>query len=273
MNPRVSGRHPSLWYIERKELRSKQDRKLPVLLPYLLPARFLLLTAILASSAFALTPEPADKLEVDGRPFLEQYLTATQGQEQKLRGVGMDVEIEASLPSLKRKGKFNAFRQISKLGQVTYRAVTFQGDNTIKNEVIARYLQAEKESAEKGLNLRPTPENYKFKYYGLYGEGDWQLHLFELTPKQKKQGLFQGWLWIEAKSGLPVREQGELVRNPSIFLKRVEFVNDYEIRDGVAIPVTLHSHIQTRVVGKAELSIRYSNVKEAPDAPKPIAAR
>lgn len=265
--------HPSLWYIDRKERRSKKDRKLPVLLPYLLPSRFLLLTAILASTAFSLTPDPGDKLEEEGRSYLEQYLNATKGQEDRLRGLGMDVEIEASLPTLKRKGKFHAIRQISKLGQVTYRAVTFQGDNTIKNEVIARYLQAEKESAERGLSLRPTPENYKFKYYGLYGEGDWQLHLFELTPKHKKQGLFQGWLWIESKTGLPVREQGELVRNPSIFLKRVEFVNDYEIRDGVSIPVTLNSHIQTRVVGKAELSIRYSNVKEAPDAPKPIAAR
>jgi hypothetical protein len=273
MNLRVAGMHPTVWYIEGKELRSEQDRKLPLLLPYLLLARCLLLIATLASLAFPAAPEPADKLEEAGRPYLQQYLTATRGQEDKLRGVGMEVEIEASLPTLKRQGKFHAFRQISKLGQITYRTVTFQGDNTIKNEVIARYLQAEKESAEKGLSLRPTPENYKFKYYGAFGDGDWKLHLFELTPKQKKQGLFQGWLWIESKSGLPVREQGELVRNPSIFLKRVEFVNDYEIRNGVSVPVRMDSHIQTRVVGKAELSIRYSNLKESPEAPKPFAAR
>jgi len=37
--------------------------------------------------------------------------------------------------------------------------------------------------------------------------------------------------------------------------------------------VRMDSHIQTRVVGKAELSIRYSNLKESPEAPKPFAAR
>jgi hypothetical protein len=265
-----------VWYIERKEFDSKQDRRLFSLLPYLASVRSMLVlssTAFLTAVAFGYAPEPADKLEVEGRPYLEQYLTANKNQDEKLRGVAMDVEIEASLPSLNRKGKLHALRQISKLGQITYRAITFQGDNTIKNDVIARYLQAEKESAEKNLNLRRTPENYKFKYYGRFGDGDWKLHLFELTPKEKKPGLFHGWLWIEAATGLPVREQGEFVKNPSIFLKRVEFVRDYEIRDGVAVPIKVDSQIQTRVAGKAELSIRYSHVKKTPDETKPLAAR
>jgi hypothetical protein len=229
------------------------------------------LTAFQAGRVFAYEPAPADKLEQEGRTYLEQYLRANQTQEEKLRGVAMNVEIEASVPILNRKGKFNALRQISKLGQITYRAITFQGDNTIKNDVIARYLQAEKESADKNLNLGRTPQNYKFKYYGKVGSGDWTLHLFELTPKEKKPGLFQGWLWIHARTGLPVREQGEFVKNPSIFLKRVEFVRDYEIRNGVAVPVKIDSQITTRIAGKAELSVRYSDVKEAPDTPEPVA--
>lgn len=211
--------------------------------------------------------DPAGQREQEGQPFLDQYLQATRGQDEKLRGLAMQCDIEASLPSLNRKGKFHALRQISKLGQITYRKITFQGDNTIKNDVIARYLQAEKEAAEKGGNLGRTPDNYKFKYYGAYGEGEWRLHLFELTPKQKKPGLFHGWLWIEAKTGLPVREQGEFVKNPSIFLKRVEFVRDYEIRDGVAVPIKVDSQVQTRIAGKAEISIRYSNVEKAEETP------
>lgn len=226
----------------------------------------MLLAAASSSIAFGFDPLATDKRELDGQAFLDQYLNATRGQDEKLRGLAMDCEIEASLPSLNRKGKFHALRQISKLGQITYRKITFQGDNTVKNDVIARYLQAEKEAAEKGVNLGRTPENYKFKYFGAYGEGDWKLHLFELTPKEKKPGLFHGWLWIEAQTGLPVREQGEFVKNPSIFLKRVEFVRDYELREGVAVPVKVDSQIQTRVAGKAEISIRYTNVEKSEDA-------
>lgn len=241
-------------------------------MPYLLLSVLLLTLSASSAPAAGFDPDP-DLKDSDGQPFLQQYLTATKGQDEKLRGLAMDMEIDASVPSLNRKGKFHALRSISKLGQITYRAITFQGDNTIKNDVIARFLQAEKEASEKGLNLGRTPENYKFKYYGAFGEGDWKLHLFELTPKEKKPGLFQGWLWIESKTGLPVREQGEFVKNPSIFLKRVEFVRDYEIRDGVALPMKMDSQILTRVAGKAEMSIRYSNVEKAAEAPGPTVTR
>lgn len=250
----------------------KPDRRLLFLLPYFLLSVLLLTLSASSSTAAGFEPGP-DLKDLDGQPFLQQYLTATKGQDEKLRGLAMDVEIEASVPSLNRKGKFHALRSVSKLGQITYRAITFQGDNTIKNDVIARFLQAEKEAAEKGLNLGRTPENYKFKYYGAYGQGDWKLHLFELTPKEKKPGFFQGWLWIESKTGLPVREQGEFVKNPSIFLKRVEFVRDYEIRDGVAVPMKMDSQIQTRVAGKAEMSVRYLNVEKAAEEPGPAATR
>jgi hypothetical protein len=94
----------------------------------------------------------------------------------------------------------------------------------------------------------------------------WDLHLFELTPRQKRDGLFKGWLWVEARSGLPVREQGDLVKNPSIFLKKVSFIRDYQLCQGMAVPVRIDSTIQTRLIGTAELVIRYGNFKKSTGA-------
>jgi hypothetical protein len=51
-----------------------------------------------------------------------------------------------------------------------------------------------------------------------------------------------------------------LVKNPSIFLKKVEFVRKYEIRDGVSVPVEILSTVDTRLIGKAELKIEFHNV-------------
>jgi hypothetical protein len=56
-----------------------------------------------------------------------------------------------------------------------------------------------------------------------------------------------------------VRESGHLVKNPSVFLKRVEFVRNYEIRDGYAAPKRVESVVETRLVGKAELTIDFTN--------------
>ena len=75
--------------------------------------------------------------------MLERYLAAAQAQQAQMRGLTMEVDIDASVPKLKKTGKLRALRNISKLGQITYNALNFVGDKTIRNDVIARYLTAE----------------------------------------------------------------------------------------------------------------------------------
>ena len=60
-----------------------------------------------------------------------------------------------------------------------------------------------------------------------------------------------------------MREIGEFVKSPSVFLKTVKFVRDYEIRDGFAIPSHVASTVDTRLVGKAELTINFTNFSVA----------
>jgi hypothetical protein len=52
-------------------------------------------------------------------------------------------------------------------------------------------------------------------------------------------GLFKGELWVDADTFLPLRESGRFVKNPSVFLKKIEFVRDYEIKDGIAFATLL----------------------------------
>ena len=46
-------------------------------------------------------------------------------------------------------------------------------------------------------------------------------------------------------------------------LKRVDFIRDYEIRDGIAFPRHLESTIQTRLVGMAKLDVRFRDFAKA----------
>ncbi|MEP7361981.1 MAG: hypothetical protein ABI972_01900 [Acidobacteriota bacterium] len=214
----------------------------------------------LAPWALALDADQGAKNEATAaQEVLQRYLAASNEPSRQLRDVEMNVEIEAYLPKLNRKGKLSALRGIGKLGQITYKAITFQGDDSIKRDVIARYMQTEVEASKKpGLAIEPA--NYKFRYADHHVNGDWELYLFELTPKEKKAGLFQGWIWIEAKSALPVREEGEFVKSPSVFLRRISFTRDYLVQDGVAVPSTIRSTVETRIVGKAEIQVRYTNL-------------
>lgn len=212
-------------------------------------------------------PSPPPEAVVD------TYTAISHEQGERLRGASMEVEIEANLPQLQKQGRLHALRHISRLGRITYEAIRFEGDKTVKSNIIARYLAAEAEaqSADESL-MAVTPANYKFKYKGRSGEGDNQIYIFQLTPRKKRVGLFKGELWIDAATCLPVRESGRLVKNPSIFLKRVEFVREYYIRGGVAVPLQIASTVETRLVGRAEVTVHFRNVELAGDSPVTLAA-
>ena len=193
--------------------------------------------------------------------IVQQYCAATRGQDQLRQASSMDLEIAASLPKLKKQGKLHALRRVSALGRITYEILGFEGDGTVKKQIINRYLTAEAEAQQDpSLSLAITPENYKFKYKGKIQLDGRETHLFDVSPKHKRQGFFQGQLWIDSATFLRVQEAGYLVKSPSILLKKVAFVRKYEIRGGISVPLQEQSVVDTRLgVGKAELTIDFSN--------------
>lgn len=256
------------------------------------------LIIFLGLSLQALAGEPASAVAVatagglSSTEILNRYFSALEKQQKSVEQVSMDVDIDAQLPRLKKTGSLHALRRVSRLGQVTYDGVRFLGDKMIKKDVIARYLTAETEAqnvraesngapdagAEAALNgeknggkngngktsklgsVAINTDNYKFKFKGTAEHDSRSVYVFQLSPKKKRVGLFKGDLWIDPDTFLPVRESGRFVKNPSIFLKKVEFVRSYQIRDGLALPVEVSSRIETRIVGRAELNIRFSNI-------------
>jgi hypothetical protein len=199
--------------------------------------------------------------------MVSRYMDATQQQQSALRGGTMEVDINADVPKMKTHGKLHALKSISKLGKITYHALGFSGDNSVKTEVIARYMQAEvNAAAQEGQNFAVTPANYKFKYKGMEMRDGHDVYVLHVTPRQKKVGLFRGELWVDTQTYLPVRESGAFVKTPSIFLKKMQFVRDYDIQNGVAVPQRMESKADVRFIGPVELSVEYFKFsKEEPD--------
>jgi hypothetical protein len=214
-------------------------------------AWFAIISACLTAQPVADTPDPV----------LDHYTTATRQQERSLEGASMDVDIDASLPKLKKHGKLHALRHILPLGLIKYEKAHFEGDNVVNKEVITRYLTAEVEAQkDPSPAYAVTPVNYKFKAKGMAQLDGRDTYLYQVTPKQKRDRLFKGEIWIDARTFLKVQESGYLVKNPSIWLKRVAFIRKYEIRDGVSVPKQTQSVADTRLVGKAEMTIEFTNV-------------
>lgn len=220
-----------------------------------------LLTGVSGWSAPADTD---DELNQKSSEILNKYLEATQNHEDELRGASMQVNIDASVPKLKEHGTLKLLRHISKIGVITYRELGFQGDTSVKTQVIGRYLEAERQG-QGDQSLAITPANYKFKFKGRkQTDNGGAVYVFQLSPRKKKVGLFKGEMWLDAQTYLPVYEKGRLVKNPSIFFKKVDFDRQFAIQNGVAIPERMHSTIDARLIGSVEIDIDYSNFEQNP---------
>jgi hypothetical protein len=220
----------------------------------------------------------ADKNNYEGADLIDRYRSALASQQDALKNVAMEVHMEGKIPKLKKEGKMSALRMISSLGKITYKVVGFWGDDTVKKEVMARYMTAEVEAASKppekeSENIAITPENYEFKYKGLTDRQNARVHVFELKPRRKRLGLFKGELWLDPETCLPLHEGGRLVKSPSVWVKKMEFDRYYEIIDGVSYLTRMETTTDTRIVGRAELNIEYANFRKQTDAPveEPVA--
>jgi hypothetical protein len=216
--------------------------------------RYFVWTAIFTVSVAAETASaPSDAI-------VENYCTASQAQAQTTRGASMDVEIDATLPKLKKHGRLHALRRISPLGLIRYERAQFEGDRVVIREVISRYLTAEVDAQkEQSAEIAVTPRNYKFKSKGMNQIDGQNVYVFEVTPRQKREKLFKGEVWIDARTFLKVRESGYLVKNPDFMVKKVTFIRKYEIRDGISVPRQEQSVADVRLFGKVELTIDFSN--------------
>jgi hypothetical protein len=220
--------------------------KARVFLPFLLSA-----VALAADAGSEAAPSP--------EAIIDRYAAAERTQSQALQGASMELDIQASVPKIQKHGRLQALRRISTLGRITYEVLHFEGDGAIKNHVIEHYLAAEREAQSKQADLAVTPQNYKFKYKGRTRLEDRDVYVFDVTPRQKREGLFKGSLWIDAATYMSVRESGRLVKNPSmLWARNVQFVRSYDIKDGIATPRQMESSGEALGFGKVELTVSYN---------------
>ena len=212
--------------------------------------------AFCAGTAICASFEPVPDLRPE---ILDKYFEASKTQTEMMRGLQMEMAVDAKLPKLNKQGKLHALRFVSKLGKITFNVLSFVGDSTIKKEVIARYLQAEQDANEKPTDIGITEQNYKFKHKKQIQFNGRVVSIFEITPREKRVGLFKGDLWIDNETSMPIRESGRFVKNPSVFFKKVEFVREYEIHEGLSLPVAVRSFADVRIAGRVELDINFSH--------------
>jgi hypothetical protein len=178
-------------------------------------------------------------------------------QAQQLASYSATTLIRAQLPDTSQSGEYEVQQKYQAPRTLAFKALRFTGDAFVKTNVIIRLLQSEVDHVQKDdpASNAISPANYKFSYKGISQLDGRQLHVFQVKPREKRTGLFKGRVYVDAYTGSLVRVEGRPVKSPSLFIKKVDFVQDYADIGPFTLPVHIHSEASARIVGRAIVDV------------------
>jgi hypothetical protein len=185
-----------------------------------------------------------------------RYLASVRNRNPFLEPGPIGIEIEASIPGLDKQGNLFAIRKsgTSELGE--YVVKRLDGDTLVKQQVIARYLEAEKRAERIPYSaVAVTPTNYKFHYAGSFAIDETPVYVFQITPRKKREGLIRGEIWIDSVTGFALHQAGGFVKRPSVFIRQIDVIRDINLVDGVPSSRVTRLTLRTSFVGLVELTI------------------
>jgi hypothetical protein len=165
------------------------------------------------------------------------------------------VQIDATMPELKKQGSMSGLKVVSQAGQTAYRDLQFTGDNLIKTAVIARFLANDVKRSEGAGGAELSRLNYSFVYDRTSDYNGLSAYVFRLKPKQKRLGLFKGELWLDATTADPLRLWGDFVKSPSFLVRNIRFVQDNQRIGTSSQPLRLLFTVDTRIAGRVEMAV------------------
>jgi hypothetical protein len=184
---------------------------------------------------------------------LSTYERRAARQSAELVSYSATTIVRAELPESSQHGEFELERHYAAPRNLEFKVVQFTGDNFVKGNVIARLLQSEVDRAQKDdpALTALTRANYRFSYKATLMTQGRMMHVFQAKPRKRRVGLFKGRIYVDAYTGSLLYAVGTAVKSPSIFIKKVEFVQQNADFGAFTFPVHIHIEASTRLVGRA----------------------
>ena len=115
--------------------------------------------------------------------------------------------------------------------------------------LVHRMLKSEVEIAKDYASTDFSPENYDFRFLLEEITGGQRLYVLELLPKRKDKNLLQGKIWVDAGTYLPQRIEGEPVKTPSWWLRRLHIELSFSEVGGMWLQTALEATATVRILG------------------------
>jgi hypothetical protein len=163
------------------------------------------------------------------------------------------------------KGKVHA----EKVGRMEYQAPdkkTFtvtseKGSGVVRRLALNPLIDSEIRAAagKEHHDSAISPANYRLQLLGEQQVGPYHCFVAQAVPKRVDKYLFEGKVWIDAEDYAVVRIEGRPAANLSFWIKRADFVRQYQKIDGFWLPQKDETFVQVRLYGKKVLTIDHAS--------------
>jgi hypothetical protein len=124
--------------------------------------------------------------------------------------------------------------------------------STRAEEVVRRILDHEVQAAAQGGHVPPSAVmqgNYDFSYLGEAAIDGQPCYVLQLNPKRKDKNLIAGKAWVDSQSFLVRQIEGDLVKSPSWWIKKVHVKLNFGDVSGVWVQTATWALADVRVFG------------------------
>jgi Outer membrane lipoprotein-sorting protein len=142
-----------------------------------------------------------------------------------------------------------------------YRIAETEGSGigeTIVRLVLEREAALAKDSGSSDL----SQENYNFRFLSKEVDNGQRCYVLQLLPKRPKdRNLLQGTIWVDARTYLIRRTEGEPEKNPSWWVRNLHVMFVYAEVDGMWLPISSEFTAKIRVFGLSTMlahDLKYS---------------
>ena len=139
----------------------------------------------------------------------------------------------------------------------------------LEEKIVRKMLDGEVAFAKDSGSSDITPENYDFRLIREDEINGQSCYVLDLVPKRNSKDLLRGSIWVDARSYLPLRVEGEPAKNPSWWVTDARIVLLYGYVGPMWLQTFSEATADVRILGRSTMiwqDVKYQMGELAPGA-------
>jgi hypothetical protein len=125
--------------------------------------------------------------------------------------------------------------------------------NRLGGMIVRRMLESEAEVTKDYASTDFSADNYIFRFLREENVMGQPCYVLDLTPRRKDKHLVRGTIWVDARTSLPRRFDGELAKAPSWWVKNVRVAFVYGKVGEMWLQTASEASANVRLLGRSTM--------------------